>query len=138
MLGDLICEGKGKITGQRVLEIHGETGPRLETSFSGDGKTKGNIEYTEMWTYWSEQRQDGTQYGEGNGVWMTKDGSEVVTMAGQGVGRMTNSGVMHFAATNFCSTSSTGKFAFMNNMVTVVEYDADKLNNYKNKIWEWK
>jgi hypothetical protein len=69
---------------------------------------------------------------------MTKDGSEVVTMTGQGVGRITESGIMHFAATNFYSTSPTGKFAFMNNVITVVEYDADKLNNHKNKIWEWK
>ena len=42
MLGDLICEGKGRTTGQRVLE-RGETGPRLETSISGEVAIKGNI-----------------------------------------------------------------------------------------------
>jgi hypothetical protein len=45
-----------------------------------------------MWTYWIEQREDDVQYGEGNGIWMTKDGTEVVTMTGQRVGRMSNSG----------------------------------------------
>ena len=138
MLGDLICEGKGRLTGQRVLETNGETAPRLEMSISGEGKTKGNIEYTEMWTYWSEQREGGVQYGEGNGILMTKDGSEVVTMTGKGVARMTESGVMRYVGSNFCSTTSTGKLAFLNNVVGIFEYEVDKEFNYRNKIWEWK
>lgn len=138
MLGDLIGEAKGKLTGQRVLEIHGETAPRLEMSVSGEGKTKGNIEYSEMWTYWSERRQDGTQYGEGNGIWMTKDGNEVVTMTGQGVARMIDSGSIRYVGSNFYSTTSTGKLAFLNNVVGIFEYEVDKEFNYRNKIWEWK
>ncbi|MGA7369289.1 MAG: hypothetical protein WBX01_09175 [Nitrososphaeraceae archaeon] len=138
MLGDLIGEGKGKLTGQRILEIHGEIAPRLEMSVSGEGKTKGNIEYTEMWTYWSERGQDGTQYGEGNGLWMTKDGNEVVTMTGQGVARMTDSGSIRYVGSNFYSTTSTGKLAFLNNVVGIFEYEVDKEFNYRNKIWEWK
>jgi hypothetical protein len=127
MLGDLIGEGKGKLTGQRVLEIHGETAPRLEMSVSGGGKTKGNIEYTEMWTYWSEKIEDGVQYGEGNGIWMTKDSSEVVTMIGQGVGRTTDAGSIRFVGSNFYSTTSNGKLAFLNNVVGVFEYEVDRV-----------
>ena len=64
MLGELIIESKGKITGQRVLSV--ENGiPKLEISISGTGKLTGNIEVTESWTYWAIQRPDGTSYGEG-------------------------------------------------------------------------
>jgi hypothetical protein len=51
MLGELIYESKGRITGQRVLSV--ENGiPKLEVSISGTGKLTGNIEVTENWTYW--------------------------------------------------------------------------------------
>jgi hypothetical protein len=54
------------------------------------------------------------------------------------MGRMTEHGTMRYAATNFSSTISTGKLAFLNNMVTVVEFEVDKDNNYHHKQWEWK
>jgi hypothetical protein len=39
-----------------------------------------------------------------------------------------------------CSTSSTtsGKLAFLNNLVGVFEYEADEMVNSEGKIWEWK
>jgi hypothetical protein len=78
MLSELIYEGSGKITGQRVLEV--EAGiPKLETSISGNGRFKTekvSVDIKEIWTYWSIQKLDGTLYGEGKGVLTTKDGSE--------------------------------------------------------------
>jgi len=50
----------------------------------------GNLDVTETWTYWTIQRPDGTPYGEGKGVIMTKDGGEVATATGHGEGRMTD------------------------------------------------
>jgi hypothetical protein len=138
MLGDLISEARGKITGQRVLDISAAGTPRIETSISGEGKIQGNIEHKEMWTFWSEQRPGGVQYGEGIGVTMTKDGDEVVTITGRGIGRMTEHGTMRYAASNFSRTASSGKLAFLNNMVTVAEFEVDKDNNYHHKQWEWK
>lgn len=138
MLGDLISEARGRITGQRVLEVSAAGVPRIETSISGEGKIRGNIEQKEMWTFWSEQRLGDVQYGEGKGVMMTKDGDEVVTITGRGIGRMTEHGTMRYAATNFSRATSTGKLAFLNNMVTVVEFEVDKENNYHHKQWEWK
>lgn len=39
----------------------------------------------------------------------------------------------------FCHTSSTtGKLAFLNNMVGVFEYETDEMGNSEGKIWEWK
>ena len=53
MLGDLIYEHKGKVTGQRVLDV---SSPRVETSFSDIGTLKGGITVSEIGTYWSEAR----------------------------------------------------------------------------------
>jgi hypothetical protein len=40
-LGELIIEDRGKITGQRVLNV--DDGPTIESSFSMEGKYKGII-----------------------------------------------------------------------------------------------
>jgi hypothetical protein len=39
-LGELIVEDRGKITGQRVLDVNG---PTIETSFTMEGKYKETI-----------------------------------------------------------------------------------------------
>jgi len=85
MLGELIYEQKGKVTGQRVLDV---SPPRVETSFSATGTLKGGITVSEMVTYWSEARSPGILYGEGQGIIMTNDGTEVATWKGSGIGRM--------------------------------------------------
>ena len=59
MLGDLIYEHKGKMTGQRVLDV---SPPRVETSFSDIGTLKGGITVSEIGTYWSEARSPGILY----------------------------------------------------------------------------
>jgi hypothetical protein len=38
----------------------------------------------------------------------------------------------------FCRTSSTGKLAFLNNMVGIFEYEADENGISRGKMWEWK
>ena len=76
MLGDLIYEHIGKATGQRVLDV---SPPRVETSFSATGTLKGGITVSEMGTYWIEARFRGILYGEGQGIIMTNDGTEVAT-----------------------------------------------------------
>lgn len=60
MLGDQIYEGKGKITGTRVLDVDG---PKIENSYMVQSKLKG-IEVTETGTFTATMRSDGVQYGE--------------------------------------------------------------------------
>jgi hypothetical protein len=88
MLGEQIGEDKGKITGQRVLEVVNGV-PKIETSMSTIGKYKG-VETTEIATYWASPGPDGVMRGEGQGVITTKDGSEMATWTGQGIGRFTH------------------------------------------------
>ena len=54
-LGDLIVEERGKITGQRVLDVDG---PKIESSFTMTGKYKGE-EGSDIGTYYSVMRGKG-------------------------------------------------------------------------------
>ena len=136
MLGDLISEEKGKITSQRVLDVEGGE-PKMETSFSATGNYRG-VETTATVTYWGSLRPGGAIYGEGQGVLMSKDGQEMATQTGQGIGRSTSPGKIRFTGSLFFNTPSTGKLAFLNNLVDVFEYEADELGNTSAKAWEWK
>jgi len=70
MLGEKIGEESGKITVQRVLPIEGQGPPRVEVSFEGMGTILGE-NHTNLGTYISTLRPDGTLFGEGQGVVMT-------------------------------------------------------------------
>lgn len=72
MLGEKIGETSGKITSQRILPNLGG-GPQMETSFRANGSIL-STSVKETGTYWTIVRPDGTLYGEGQGVMMTKDG----------------------------------------------------------------
>ncbi len=85
MLGDQISEEKGKITSQRVLDVEGGE-PMIETSFSATGNYRG-VETTATVTYSASPRPGGAIYGEGQGASMSKDGQEMATRTGQGIGR---------------------------------------------------
>jgi hypothetical protein len=136
MLGDLISEEKGKITSQRVLDVEGGE-PKIETTFSATGNYRG-VETTATVTYSGCPRPGGAIYGEGQGVLMSKDGQEMATWTGQGIGRVTSPGKIRFAGSLFFSTSSTGKLSFLNNLVAVFEYESDESGNTSAKAWEWK
>jgi hypothetical protein len=83
MLGEKIGEISGKVTMQRVLPNLGGD-PKMETSFQATGSVLGtNIKDTG--TYTTIFRPDGTQYGEGQGIMITKDG-KTATWTGHGVG----------------------------------------------------
>ncbi|MDX1371483.1 MAG: hypothetical protein R3321_03395 [Nitrososphaeraceae archaeon] len=138
MLGDLLAEEKGRITGQRILkpDLYGK--PRIEISAIGEGKIRKKIEYMEIWTYITEQRSDGVQYGQGIGIMTIKGSNEVVSVKGQGIGRITESGIMRYVGIDFYSTSPTGKLSFLNESVGIFEYEPEKTGNYTAKVWEWR
>jgi hypothetical protein len=142
MLGDIIYEHKGKVIGQRVLDSTSEQGellPKIETTFSADAKLKGTIDIADTGTYWSIVRPGGILYGEGQGLYMAKDGSgETATWTGQGVGRLAAGGRVSYRGSLFFRTNSTGKMSFLNNIVAVFEYEVNESGNTTAKVWEWK
>src|SRR5436309_15491998 len=104
MQGDKIAETSGKVTSQRVLANPGGS-PKMESSFAASGKLLG-VDETETGTYWAAVRPDGTQYGEGQGVMMGKEG-DVATRVGQGVGAIKKGGAVGYGEAVYYQSSST-------------------------------
>ena len=132
MLGEVIGESRGKRTGRRILSTDAL---KVEVSLEDSGNLLG-IDTTSIVTYWAETRPDGSLYGEGQGVVITKDG-EMATLKGQGVGKIQPSGAVSYRGAVYYSTVSA-KLARLNSMAVVFEFDVDANGNTHSKYWEWK
>ena len=135
MLGDQIYEGRGKITGIRVLEIGGPNGIKTETSYTLQSKIKG-IDVTENGTFTAVMHSENKQYGEDKAVLMAQDGS-TAAMAAWGIGQATGPEKISFRGFAIAGPSNTGKLAAINNVVIAFEAEIEG-DNLSVKGWEWK
>jgi len=134
MLGEQFGEIKGKITSQRVLDVEG---PSVETSITASGSLKG-VQIKETLTFiGSPTKSSGVLHGKGIGVIMAGE-SELATVTGEGIGRIDSLKSVNYRGSLFFSTSSTGKLAFLNNLIGVFEAVIDAEGNFVEKTWEWK
>jgi len=132
MLGDLIGEETGKVTGFRVLDA---AGPKVEVSIQTKGRILGT-DYQGRTTYSSGMQPGGFLYGEGQGMYMTQDG-DMAVWKGQGTGRLTpGGGASYRGALHFMN--ATGKLARLAGTVGVFEHSTDANDNVASKVWEWK
>ena len=134
MLGELIGEEKGKVTGYRVLASQGQ-GNKVEVTFQTSGKFLGT-KHTDLGTYTSEMRPGGFFFGQGQGIIMTKEGDSI-SWVGQGTGRLKAGGGMSFRGAVYYETASQ-KFARLNGAAVVYEHETDAQDNCTTKYWEWK
>lgn len=133
MLGEQVGHDKGRVTGRRVLDGDGDVA--MEVSFEAMGKLLG-VEMQTMGTYQSKMRPDGTFYGTGNGVLMSKTG-EMMTWKGHGVGRLTDTGGMMFRGAIY-PYSQTPTWKKLNGAALVYEHEVDAQGNTEDKLWEWR
>ena len=132
MLGEQIGEETGQITGMRVLPDEG-TGSKVEVSFQSSGTLLG-AHVSDMGTYLSVARPDGTLFGDGQGVGMTDDG-EVATWRGQGVGRFTGHGMaVSWRGAIYYQTASE-RLARLNGIAAVFEFETDESGKTAAKTW---
>lgn len=135
MLGEKLGELRGKTTGFRVLPSE-DGSPKVEVSFQGTGKILG-LDTTDMGTYSSIQRPDGSLFGEGQGLSMTAEG-DVATWSGRGIGRFTGHGTaVSWRGVLFYQTQSE-RLARLNAAPVVFEYEVDEEGNTRAQTWEWK
>src|SRR5712692_1313812 len=113
MLGEMLGEESGKITGTRVLPSEGGA-PKVEVSFQATGNILG-VDATDMGTYVSTMRPDGSLFGDGQGIAMAKDGG-AATWTGQGIGRFTASGGLSWRGAVYYHSGS-GSLAGLNSRV---------------------
>jgi hypothetical protein len=130
-LGEVLGEGRGKVTTMRVLPDG-----KMEVSQQGTGKLLGS-EITDAVTYWTVMRPNGTAYGEGQQIIMSSDGSAV--WKGSGVGKpIGQGGGWKYAVAGAFQTVTSQKWGRLLDVYTVSEYDVDQNQNYHWKEWEWK
>jgi hypothetical protein len=133
MLGDIIYEQNGKISGYRVLDTES---PTIETTITGNGIING-IEVTDIVTYWSKPKTVMEKHSlqKVKGLFQLK--MEKLQHGKDGIGRYNGSNRTDKGSI-FFKTSANGKLAFLNNKIGVFEYEADENGNTNGKIWEWK
>jgi hypothetical protein len=135
MLGELISEENGQVTAMRVLAAGDGLHPVVEVSFQAAGQLLDSA-VTDLGTYESAVRPDGSLFGEGRGVLMAADGA-AVTWRGQGVGRFTGSGGVRWRGAIYYETASE-RFARLNGVAGVFEYETGEDGKTTAKIYEWK
>jgi hypothetical protein len=113
-LGELIGEDRGKMTGERVLDVQI---PKMETSFTMEGNYRGTL-CTDVGTYTSVLREGGVLYGEGQGIVTTKDGQGIATWTGQGIGRFIGPGRVSFRGSLFFRTPSMSQGGKLSYLIT--------------------
>lgn len=137
MLGDVLGEHRGKVTGMRVLPGGDPRYLRMEISIQEAGPLCG-IQATDVGTYTAFERIPGQIYGEGQGIISTADGESAI-WNGHGVGWMTGRGMgMTFRFSVAYQASSTGKLARLNKVLVIGEHTVDESGNTHTQFWEWK
>jgi hypothetical protein len=127
-LGEPYFVEKGKSTVQK------EIGPNItQYTFTANGTMNGNIEVTDTGEFLSISKGDNFIYEPGNGVIMTKDGSETANYTSIDVGNSTD-----YQGASAYSTNSTGKLSFLNNILGIYKGEVDESGNFVLKEWQWK
>lgn len=135
MLGKRIGEASGSITGVRVLSADGNAS-RTELSFRGSGKLLGAT-VTDIGTFVQSVRPDGALGSEDYNIVMLTQGGEMVSWTGFGAGRLTGRGLeSSWGMVGAMRTSSEG-LAYLNSIVTAVEYEVGEDGAYRWDAWEW-
>ena len=135
MIGEKIDEVSAKITGTRV--IPGEGGNvKIEVSFSGNGKLLG-VDVMEMVTYQSTMTPAGVLNGEGHGLVMSSDG-DALTWAGHGVGRPKGKGMSASWRYSVIMRTASKRWARLNEVLGIGEWEVDEAGNGRAQMWEWK
>lgn len=134
MLGDKLGEEKGKVIVRRVLSSEA-SGPVVETSFQAEGSILG-VAHRDTGTYTAVVRPDRSLFGSGQGIVLNAEGG-VATWVGQGVGTISKDGNISYRGAIFYQTTSP-RWARLNGVAAVFEYEVDPEGNTKSALWEWK
>ena len=134
MLGELVGEGRGKVTGVRVLSIDGMNS-KVEASFQGQGTILGKA-MTEFGTYTQVNRPGGMAFAEGKNLIQTTDG-EIAPWQGFAVARLTGEGLGENSAVAGAFHGASAGLDRLNRAAYVTEFEADTEGNYHYRTWEW-
>lgn len=129
-------EDNGKITAQKEIGDN-----KTQMTFSSIGTLRGNIEVTNSGDLVSQPKGNKGISAQGQGVVTTKDGSERANYTFLQVGKtVTKDGksVLRGVGSAVWSTSSNGKLAFLDNMLSFFIIEVDEMGNFSSKDRELK
>jgi hypothetical protein len=129
MLGELIGEFKGKNTSYRVLPDG-----KIETTAQGTGKILG-VDVFILSTSVGTMGANGVFTGEVNSSFMTMEGDSIMSKGVAVAFPSGNGGATRAASIHM---TQSPKFARLNKVVGLHEYETDMQDNFVGKIWEWK
>ena len=107
----------------------------METSFHAGGSILG-IGHQTIATFTATMRPDGSLIGSGQGVVINVEGG-TASWVGQGAGWIGKDGSVKYRGAIFYQTAFP-KWARLNSVAAVFEYNDDQQGNTKSTIWEWK
>jgi len=134
MLGDMIGELHGKVTGTRVLPGDDYRYMKIEISWEERGQAFG-ADVTNMGTIAVFERVPGQLYGTGQGVSMV--GTEGAIWNAQGISQMTGGGVATHSVFSL-AFQAAGGLERLNHVLVIGEQDVDADGNVTTRLWEWK
>ena len=126
-------EEKGRITSQKEIG-----GNRTQVTYSTEGVMEGTIEVTNSGDFVGISKDNMITSAQGQGIVTTKDGREKASYTFLGVGKVTEQGKPEFLGSAVWSTDSTGKLAFLNNMLSFFKAELDEMGNISSKERELK
>lgn len=133
-IGKPFFDERGKITNQRVISI-GDT-VDFEISLTSTGIVNG-LNATDTATFISTIRSDRTVFSKGYGI-LTAENAEFATYNFEGLGRYSPNGELRSNGVLFLETESTGRLAFLNNLVGIFKNEIDRMGKTATKTWELK
>lgn len=129
-------EDNGKITSQKEIGDN-----KTQMTFSSNGTFKENIEVINSGDLVSISKGNKGISAQGQGVVTTMDGSEKATYTFLQVGKTTTKDgkpVLRGVGSAIWSTDSTGKLAFLDNMLSFFIIEIDEMGNFSSKDRELK
>jgi flagellar hook assembly protein FlgD len=135
-LDEQFFEDKGKITSQKEIGDN-----KIHMTFSSNGTIKGNIEVTNSGDFVSTSKGNKGISAHGQGVLITKDGNEKANYTFLQVGNtITKDGnpILRGVGSAVWRIDSTGKLAFLDNMLSFFIIEVDEMGNFSSKDRELK
>jgi len=130
MLGNLLCEGKSKLTGSRILNPDEY---KLEHSLIEPNFKNKDIEVAEIAPYWTICLDKNLTYVEGQGLLCTKDHEDTTKFRGYEI-RRSKGQVSGICCGPYTAYSASRKFSFPNNNIEVFETVDESCTSIK-KQW---
>ena len=94
------------------------------------------VEVNGFGTYVAEIRPDRSLYGTGEGMYMSATG-DMLASKGSGLGKLGEAGAVSYRGILHYQSTSL-KFAKLNTVAGVFEYEVDPKGETHAKVWEWK